>query len=190
MLESLAEQTVLPKKVVVVNDNSSDNTQKIVETFTKKIDWLTLLNHKSSNEHTPGSKVINAFYKGFETLNENYDIICKFDADIILPNDYLEKLIQLFKSDDTIGIAGGLAYIKKNDKWIYETVASKDHVRGPFKAYKKQCFKDIRGLKRSIGWDTLDTLLARFHGWKVQTDKSQSTIQNAIWVFINLPYST
>jgi len=172
MLESLASQTVLPKKVVVVNDNSSDDTQKIVGDFATNQEWLTVIKHDSSNEHIPGSKVINAFYKGFELLDEYYDIICKFDADIILPKDYLENIVRLFESDDTIGIAGGHAYVEVNNMWVYETVASKNHVRGPFKAYKKQCFSDIGGLKRSIGWDTLDTLLAQYHGWKVQTDKT------------------
>jgi len=172
MLESLVKQTVLPKKVVVVNDNSSDDTQKIVEKLKEKHKWLELLNHSSSNEHVPGSKVIDAFYEGYNSLDKDYDIICKFDADIILPNNYLENIIHLFKSDKAIGIAGGLAYINKNSKWIYETVASKSHVRGPFKAYRKSCFIDIGGLKRSIGWDTLDTLLAQFNGWKIKTDRT------------------
>ncbi len=172
MLESLVSQTLLPKKVIIVNDNSSDDTQKTIESFTKKHHWITLLNHSSSNEHIPGSKVINAFYKGFESLDKDYAIVCKFDADIILPNDYLEKIATLFKKDDTIGIAGGLAYIKKGSDWIYETVASKNHVRGPFKAYRKECFEQIGGLKRSVGWDTLDTLLAQFHGWTVKTDST------------------
>jgi cellulose synthase/poly-beta-1,6-N-acetylglucosamine synthase-like glycosyltransferase len=172
MLESLENQTLLPKKVVVVNDNSSDDTQRIIEGFASRHQWLVAMNHSSSQEHIPGSKVINAFYKGYDMLDEHYDIICKFDADIILPKDYLENIIRLFESDDTIGIAGGHAYIEKDNIWIYETVASKNHVRGPFKAYRKQCFKDIGGLKRSIGWDTLDTLLAQYHGWKVQTDKT------------------
>ncbi|MBT8395272.1 MAG: glycosyltransferase family 2 protein, partial [Bacteroidia bacterium] len=172
MLESLVNQTILPKKVVIVNDNSTDSTKKIISGFTKKYSWISTLNITSSNHHIPGSKVIKAFYKGLETLDDIYDIICKFDADIILPNNYLESLIHLFNSDDKIGIAGGLAYIKKNNNWVYETISSKEHVRGPFKAYRKECFKKIGGLKESIGLDTLDVLLAQFYGWKIKTDKS------------------
>jgi len=172
MLESLVAQTLLPKTVVVVNDNSTDDTSKTVDRFTKKNDWIRLINHQSSNKHIPGSKVINAFYKGLESLDENYDIICKFDADIILPTNYLETITNLFKSDPNIGVAGGLAYIKKGDNWTYETVASKNHVRGPFKAYRQQCFQEIGGLKRSIGWDTVDVLLAQYNNWKGVTDKT------------------
>ena len=172
MLESLANQTHLPKKVLVVNDNSTDETAKITSEFTNKYSWITTINTTSSASHIPGSKVINAFYKGFDTLDNDFDIICKFDADIVLPNNYLESIINLFNSDKKIGVAGGLAYIKKNDEWIYETISSKDHVRGPFKAYRKACFKEIGGLQASIGWDTVDVLLAQFYGWKVTTVKN------------------
>ena len=172
MLESLANQTFLPKKVVVVNDNSTDETAKITSEFTNKFSWITTINTTSSASHIPGSKVINAFHKGLETLDDDYDIICKFDADIILPKNYLESIVKIFNSDESIGVAGGLAYIKKNSNWVYETISSKNHVRGPFKAYRKACFKEIGGLKASIGWDSVDVLLAQFFGWKVTTDKS------------------
>ena len=172
MLESLASQTLSPKKVVVVNDNSTDATSKIISEFSNKYNWITTIDTTSSTAHIPGSKVINAFYKGFETLDDDYDIICKFDADIILPNNYLENIVNLFSTDKKVGVAGGLAYIKKNDKWVYETISSKDHVRGPFKAYRKACFNEIGGLKASIGWDSVDVLLAQFFDWIVATDKS------------------
>lgn len=171
-LESIISQTFLPKQVVVVNDNSSDNTSEIIKKNASKHPWISLVNNVSSNDHIPGSKVINAFYEGYKTVDQNFDIICKFDADIILPNNYLEKVVELFKSDSNIGIAGGLAYIKREGSWIYENVSNKTHVRGPFKAYRKECFTSIGGLKPSIGWDTVDTLIASFYGWKTATDKT------------------
>jgi len=172
MLNSLVEQTLLPKKVVVVNDNSTDKTIEKLSPFTKKYDWITSLSITSSQEHIPGSKVINAFNQGLKVLDNEYDIICKFDADIILPNNYLESIDSLFKLDKTIGIAGGLAYIKKDKDWVYETISSKNHVRGPFKAYRKACFNAIGGLKESMGWDTVDVLLAQYYGWTIKTDKT------------------
>jgi len=172
MLDSLTKQTLLPKKVIVVNDNSIDDTQDIINKFSIENSWIENIKIQSSKDHIPGSKVINAFYKGFETLDDNYDIICKFDADIILPENYLESIVTLFQSDEKVGIAGGLAYIEKNGQWVYETIASKNHVRGPFKAYRKACFNAIGGLKRSIGWDTMDVLLAQYYHWKISTNKS------------------
>ncbi|MBT8303130.1 MAG: glycosyltransferase family 2 protein, partial [Bacteroidia bacterium] len=172
MIESLVSQTVLPTKAVIVDDNSSDKTYDIAEKHAMNHEWLTVIRHESSNEHIPGGKVINAFNRGKDSLDGEYDVICKFDADIILPNNYLEELITLFESDSKTGIAGGLLYIQKNNEWVYESIASKEHVRGPIKAYRKQCIQDIEGLKDSIGWDTADVLLAQFHGWLVRTNKN------------------
>ena len=36
-LESVVQQTVLPHQLIVVNDNSTDQTEKIVQKFTKNI---------------------------------------------------------------------------------------------------------------------------------------------------------
>lgn len=171
-LASIVAQTKLPAKVVVVNDNSSDDTETIIDTFTTKHSFISKVNTLAADEHIPGSKVVNAFYKGFETLDDNFDVIVKLDADIILPENYFETIGNHFLNDATIGIAGGLAFIEKNGKWIYETIADKNHVRGPFKAYRKACFEQIGGIQKSLGWDTADVLLARFYGWKVHVDQS------------------
>ena len=98
------------------------------------------------------------------------DLICKFDADLIFPVDYLERVTYLFSQDSKVGIASGILHVQDNDQWIYENVADKNHVRGPIKAYRRACFESIGGLRASIGWDTVDVLLANYHNWTVQTD--------------------
>lgn len=169
-LESLVSQTVLPSKVVVVNDNSTDETATIVDDFSKNHPFISLVNKTSEAIHMPGSKVIQAFHKGFETIDSNYDIIVKLDADLILPNNYFETILNYFKSDSKIGMAGGFAYIEKNGEWILENLTDKDHIRGAFKAYRKECFLQIGNLKPAMGWDTVDELLCKFYGWEVVTD--------------------
>ncbi|UFH35844.1 glycosyltransferase [Flavobacterium acetivorans] len=171
-LQSLIEQTVLPSKVVVVNDNSTDKTAEIVQAFAKENPFITLVNKTSEAIHLPGSKVIQAFQKGFETLDDNYDLIVKIDADLIFPNNYFETIIKHFKSDDSIGMVGGFCYIEKNGEWILENLTDKDHIRGALKAYRKETFKQIGGLKPQMGWDTVDELLCKFYNWKVVTDAS------------------
>jgi glycosyltransferase involved in cell wall biosynthesis len=171
-LQSLVEQTLLPKKIVVVNDASTDGTQKIIDQFSEKYDFIKSVFHNSKKLHEPGSKVINAFYKGLETLDDNFDIICKFDADLIFPKNYLLKISEVFKSDKAIGMAGGFCYIEKDGDWVLENLTNKDHIRGALKAYRKECFQQINGLKKAMGWDTVDELLAQYHGWKIKTDTS------------------
>jgi len=168
-LDSIAAQTYLPKQVVVVNDNSTDDTQKIIDEYTVKHPWISSIYNSSENKHLPGSKIIRAFDKGFETLDKNYDLIVKLDADLILPENYFERIVATFNSDARIGMAGGFAYIKKNGEWVLENLTDKDHIRGAFKAYRKECFEQIGGLKPAMGWDTVDELLCKYHHWKVVT---------------------
>ena len=171
-MQSLVEQTVIPKKIAVVNDHSLDSTKEIVEDFASKYSWISLVNITTSNKHLPGSKIINAFNKGLETLDDNYDIICKFDADLIFPSNYLETIANHFRSNEKLGMASGFCYIKKRGEWILEDLTNKDHIRGALKTYRKSCFEQIGHLKPSMGWDTVDELLAKYHGWEILTDES------------------
>lgn len=171
-LLSLVSQTLLPKKIVVVDDHSTDATSEVVSAISEKYPFIQLVKTTSEDKHLPGSKVIHAFYKGFETLDDNYDIICKFDADLIFPENYLEKVAEIFNNSSKCGMAGGFCTIEKNGLWEVENLTNKDHIRGALKAYRKDCFKEIGGLKTAMGWDTADELLAQYHGWEVITEPS------------------
>ena len=168
-LSSLTTQTLLPKKIIVVDDNSKDKTPEIVKNLAKKFPALKLIHNQSSNEHVPGEKVIQAFNFGLQQLDDNYDVICKFDGDLIFPKNYLETLASYYVQNPKLGMLSGHCYIRKNNKWIYENIASKAHTRGPLKSYRHACFKAIGGLQVSIGWDTVDELIALYNGWTFKT---------------------
>lgn len=169
-LDSLVQQTLLPKKLVVVDDNSTDSTSRIVKNFCKEYDWISLISTVSSDHHLPGTKIINAFYQGFNQLDQNFDVICKYDADLIFPKNYLKKLAEYYQMDPRTGMVAGHCFIKKNKAWVLESITNTDHIRGGLKSYRKACFEDIGGLKRSMGWDTIDELLALYYKWNFKTD--------------------
>ncbi|UYW02576.1 glycosyltransferase family 2 protein [Flavobacterium agricola] len=169
-LNSLVNQTVLPTKVVVVNDNSTDETANIVLAFAEQYPFIELVNKQSKAVHLPGSKVIQAFNAGFATLDANYDVIVKLDADLILPETYFETILNYFKADAQLGMAGGVALIEKNNAWVVEKLTDMDHIRGAFKAYRKEAFIQIGGLQPAMGWDTVDELLCRYYHWKIKVD--------------------
>lgn len=168
-LHSLVQQTVVPDKIVVVNDNSTDGTTAIISDFERTHENISQVFNESENKHLPGSKVIRAFQKGFETLDDSFDIIVKLDADLIFPVNYFERIIETFSKNNRIGMVGGFAYIEKNNEWILESLTDKDHIRGAFKAYRKECFLEIGGLKPAMGWDTVDELLCRYYNWQIVT---------------------
>ncbi|MEX0275407.1 MAG: glycosyltransferase family 2 protein [Flavobacteriaceae bacterium] len=172
-LNAVFGQHLLPKKVVVVNDNSTDGTEAIIDQFCERFPNLIKLNITSPEIHLPGSKVVNAFSKGLKLLDDDYGFMVKLDADIVLPPNYFERVGRIFNEDPKVGIAGGFAYEKdESGRWKLNHPMNKDHVRGAFKAYGKSCFEAIGGLRSAMGWDTVDELLAKYHGFKVYTDAS------------------
>lgn len=171
-LQSLVEQRMPPTQILVVDDNSTDGTALIIKEYAEKYDNITYIKKESKQVHLPGSKVVQAFNFGLSALTADYDILCKFDADLIFPPDYLERLTAIFKADPKVGMAGGFCHILKDGNWILENLTNKDHIRGALKAYRSACFQQINGLKPAMGWDTLDELLAQYHGWTIKTDES------------------
>jgi glycosyltransferase involved in cell wall biosynthesis len=165
-LDSLKAQSHNDFKVVVVNDGSTDSTAEIIKKYTETDSRFETINLEKST-HQPGSKVVAAFKKGLETQNiQAFDIICKFDSDIILTENYLQKIAESFQRNPDFGLVGGLLYVEKNGEWVYEGNSNKNHVRGPMKAYRRECFLEIGGLRETLGWDNLDAIILKNLGWK------------------------
>ena len=193
-LESLKKQNFQDFVCMIVNDGSTDRTAEIINNFKNQDSRFRVLDLETS-EHSPGAKVVRTFDKGLQALDwKDFDVVCKYDADIVFPRNYLEKINQTFETNPKAGIVSGLVYIKKyksnseiknlrnpnenwldfsnkNNEWVFENLSSKNHVRGPIKAYRKECFEDMNGLRAVLGWDNLDILLAKKSNWEVVTIK-------------------
>ncbi len=165
-LDALQQQSFKDFKVIVVNDGSADRTPEIIRKYTGSDSRFETVDLQKS-AHQPGSKVVNAFKNGLQTENtQDFEIICKFDADIILPENYLESVEKAFKNNPEYGLVGGLLYVEKEGNWVYEGNSNRHHVRGPVKAYRKECFLQIGGLRETLGWDNIDSILLEKLGWK------------------------
>ncbi len=188
-LKSLENQTCKDFKVVVVNDGSTDKTQRKAEMFvTEPLSQSQFMVYNlGKSGHEPGAKVVRTFNKGLESQNlDDFDIICKFDADVIFPADYLEKVAKVYQENPKAGMVSGLVRVKKSvldyslafdfdeekTKWKFENISSSNHVRGPIKSYRKECFLAMNGLRPVLGWDNIDSMLAKMHGYEVITIKN------------------
>ncbi len=169
-IESIVGQTHLPKQLVVVNDGSTDNTKAVIQAYSDNCPWITLVSDEKATIHAGGAKVVRAFFRGYDSINVDYEVVVKMDADLIMPPDYFEKIMDMFAADPKVGIAGGIHQVLNKGKWVFENMADKDHVHGAYKSYRKACFEDIGGPRKSMGWDSLDELIARYKGWEIQTN--------------------
>lgn len=171
-LNSLVNQSLKPYQIIVVDDNSTDKTALILEKFTKEHSFIQKIYLNSEAIRLPGAKVVQAFNEGLKLLDSSVEIICKFDADLIFPPNYLLKVSEYYEKNPKTGMCGGFCSIENSGKWEIENLTNNDHLRGPIKSYRKACFEAIGGLKTAMGWDTADELLARYHSWEVKTDKT------------------
>lgn len=168
-LEAYISQTIKPDLLLVVDDNSTDDTAEIVASYSRLHPWIRGVHFTSESVHQPGAKVVNAFNYGKSKLKDDFDLIGKFDADIILPPNYFETVGKAFEQDPKLGLCSGLLFIEKGQEWFYESIASRSHVRGPVKLYRKTCLNAMGGLRAGLGWDTADTFLLRLHGFEMKT---------------------
>jgi glycosyltransferase involved in cell wall biosynthesis len=105
-IESVAAQTVLPRKWVIVSDGSTDRTDAIVRTQATRHPWIRFIRRPEHEERHFAAKV-RCFNSGYETLaGETYDIIGNLDADITFEKDYFEFLLGKFAEDARLGVAG------------------------------------------------------------------------------------
>ncbi|MAQ69858.1 MAG: glycosyl transferase family 2 [Flavobacteriales bacterium] len=168
LIDSMINQSVLPSCWLIVDDGSIDNTSNVIKQSTIKYSWIKYLRKEKIGTRSPGKSVMDTFYFGFDQVNnDEYDVIFKLDADLVLPPNYIESIINAFQKNTKIGMVGGVCVIESNGQHVLEAETNLDHIRGALKAYRQECFQEIGGLVKKMGWDTVDEHHARFKGWEV-----------------------
>jgi glycosyltransferase involved in cell wall biosynthesis len=170
-IESFAAQTIRPRRWIIVNDGSSDDTGRIADAAAAKHPWITVVHRPNRGFRKTGGGVIEAFYAGYELVrHDEWDFIGKFDADLSFDPDFFKSCFERFTADPKLGIGGGTVWEFREGRW---TVGSPGdpafHVRGATKLYRRACWEQIGGLIQELGWDTVDELKANMLGWRTCT---------------------
>lgn len=92
-LESIARQRLSPHEVIVVDNNSTDNTVSIARSY----DFVTVL-HETIQGLTPARNT------GFNSATG--EVIARINADIILDDDWVEQLSDIFAQESCTAVTG------------------------------------------------------------------------------------
>lgn len=164
-IHSLAWQELRPAKWVIVNDGSSDRTGEIADEAAEKYPWIQVVHRPAGTKRRVGPGVIEAFYAGIDAVNmEDYDYVCKMDADLHMPHYYFSGLIEEFEKDPKLGTISGKCYIPVNGQLVYERTGD-EFTHGTAKLYRRECFEEIGGFVREVMWDGIDCHKCRQLGW-------------------------
>ena len=179
-IESVLKQTIKPMEWIIVDDGSKDDTVDIVRKYANKVRWIRLIEKPDRGYAEPGKGVIEAFYFGYEKIGENqFDFIVKLDGDLTFGDRYFEQLFDKFREDPKLGMASGVCYVEINGRLEAEA-HPEFHVRGPSKVYRRECWEQIGGLVKHLGWDTIDEIKAQYFGWKTRSYKDLQIIHHKI----------
>lgn len=101
VLQDLTTQTLRPLKVIVVDDNSTDETNKIVHNFCANYSWISIIKAPPLPQDWVGKSW--ACWQGWKFVeHDNFDKIVFLDADIRLEKHTLSKLVQNDKKVVTV----------------------------------------------------------------------------------------
>lgn len=102
-LECVCNQTVKPDSIIVINDNSTDETGKIA----KKIGVRVIDFPYEHKNWVISGKLGIVFSFGMNYFNKNNSHFMILGADHILPKDYVEKITKNM-NDDNVDLSSGI----------------------------------------------------------------------------------
>jgi glycosyltransferase involved in cell wall biosynthesis len=167
-IRSVAAQTLLPEKWVIVDDGSTDRTPEIVGHYAKRYPWIELIGRPQRPDRSFSGKAV-AVNEAFKRLGSSQlDVVGNLDADVSFDSDYLEFLMQKFAADPELGVAG-TPFTEKGYDSTKDSFEGENYVAGPCQLFRCTCFEDIGGYlpNKAGGVDWIAVMTARMRGWKV-----------------------
>lgn len=183
-IRSVAQQTALPARWVIVNDGSTDETGVIAARYAAQYDWITFIDLPPRQGRNFAAKVY-AFRAGQEQLSETeYEVIGNLDADVTLDPDHFAFLMSKFQEDPNLGVAGTVFH---EDRYNSETDSfeGQNYVSGQCQIFRRQCWEAIGGYfpSKAGGVDMIAVSTARMMGWTTRSFREK-------WFFHHRPLGT
>jgi biofilm PGA synthesis N-glycosyltransferase PgaC len=178
-LRSVTNQTVLPRKWVIVSDGSTDGTDEIVMKYMARHPWIELVRMPERAERHFAGKV-HAFNAGYAKVRDTEnDIIVSLDADITFEDDYFAFLLEKLSADGALGLVGTPFRELSGETYDYRFV-NIEHVSGACQVFRRECFEAVGGYMPVKGGsiDHIAVITARMKGWKTRTFTEKSCLHH------------
>jgi len=170
-IASVTSQELRPAKWIIVSDGSTDETDRIVASYAAIYDFIRL--YRLTEDHPRNfAAQANAINAGIAQLqSERYSFIGNLDADISFEPSYFRLLLDKFRQNPKLGLAGGSIYDKcKDGIFRNRRTNSLNSVAHAVQLFRRECFEAVGCAYRPLPYGAPDTyaeVLARMHGWQV-----------------------
>lgn len=173
LAESIVNQSITPNLWLIVNDNSNDNSAKILRDLEAKYDWIHVVTSEGMKRDLSfhyANIVNNGMSEALKICSSEkipFKYIALIDADMILEKCFFEKMIEKFENDPQLGVASGSTAYFESYKLVTEK-GRDDLPIGGLRVWKKACFIETGGFPISYSADSVSNVLAILHGWKTK----------------------
>ena len=171
-LDSLDAQSRRPDRLLLVDDGSTDGSAEIAMRFCADRDFAALLRRPlrpAEFDRLAAAAELRAFHWAVDRLDEPYDLIVKMDTDLELTPSLFAELERKFLDNPDLGVAGAFLSVRSQNGALVRERCPAHHVRGATKFYRRRCFEEIQPVLPLLGWDTVDEVKARMHGWQTRS---------------------
>jgi poly-beta-1,6-N-acetyl-D-glucosamine synthase len=178
-IASMISQSVMPVKWVIVDDGSTDRTNKIVESYANQHKWINVVVMPQGRKRDFAAKV-KCFYAGFNKVRGvDFDIIANVDADISFDRDHFEFLLSKFAQNEKLGVAGSRCIDQHGRSYNYKYTSIED-VSGQCQLFRRNCFEEIGGYLpiKTGAEDVIATSTARMLNWETRTFEEKSHVHH------------
>jgi biofilm PGA synthesis N-glycosyltransferase PgaC len=172
LIDTIAAQTVRPIRWIIVDDGSTDDTYARAAARGADLPFLQIIKMPGGHPRSFTSQVFAAQH-GYEQLRGlQFDFIGFLDADIRVDRHYYKRLIDFFRTDSALGLAGGAIIDQYENRTKNNRKGSEDfHVAGGVQFFRRACFVNIGGYLAISGGgqDTIADFMSMMHGWRIRT---------------------
>jgi len=171
VIKSVASQTVTPKRWIVVDDKSSDDSPRIIQEYQRKYRFISYLRFTEDSTETYYGRRVSVVLRGIAAARElGCDFLGVLDGDITLESNYYAAILHEFERDPNLGIASGV-YLNKFGERLEKVLIDRAHCPGAIQMFRRECYEQIGGYvpQRYGGDDSAAEIMARMHGWKTRS---------------------
>jgi len=174
VVEGVESQVRPPDLWIVVDDGSVDGTREKLDAHAGRLPYLRIVSTPPDFTRDKGDRLAaaapdRAWNYGLRQVDPGeFTHLGKLDGDIVLPPEFLAGMLERFREDSTLGMAGGAILELEGDAWKPLRTPA-DHVTAPARLYSRACFEAIGGMPERLGADVITTTYAKLNDFRTAT---------------------
>ncbi len=181
-IKCVIAQSILPKKWLLIDDDSTDKTAEIIRQYEWRYNFINHFHLQRDNIESYYARRTGVFLSGYERIKDiKYAFLGSLDADISLKPTYYESILGEFNHNPRLGVASGI-YLDDVNGQLRRIFRPEISTPGAIQMFRRECYEEIGGyvpLKYG-GDDSLAEIKARMYGWETRSFSQYQVVHHRL----------